>query len=176
MISYVERKNKFWSPDIFIVNQSGRDFGAYDFPPILPLYGRNPKIDEKFSMGTNVEENLSSVDKTRPWTKTIVVHDFLNWREILINSLPNLLKKNLSAKIYRISMMKCSLGLNALSCQSREPTWCQSFKTDLHSDKNRRWKAVTIHGTCEVYEECCTEEGAANPTGCSPMELDTGEC
>ena len=113
MISYVERKNKFWSPDIFIVNQSGRDFGAYDFPPILPLYGRNPKIDEKFSMGTNVEENLSSVDKTRPWTKTIVVHDFLNWREILINSLPNLLKKNLSAKIYRISMMKCSLGLKS---------------------------------------------------------------
>ena len=32
------------------------------------------------------------------------------------------------------------------------------------------------HGRCEVFEECCSEEGAANPTGCSPMELGTEEC
>ena len=32
------------------------------------------------------------------------------------------------------------------------------------------------HGSCEVYEECCSEERAENPVGCSPVELGLEEC
>jgi len=69
----------------------------------------------------------------------------------------------------QINSGSCGLLQEALEKDRMYAGWTRGSESDDEFNSE-------AHGSCEVYEECCREEGAENPVGCSPVELGLEEC